>query len=74
MREKQKVEVDLEDVRRLFILLENMNNFFHQPMYFKDPKLVQEFVYKNYPELKTLYYDIVWKWLPKDIQEEIEEG
>ncbi len=71
---KEKIEVDLKDVRRLFLLLENMNCFFHQPMNFENPKRVQEFALKNYPELHKLYYNVVWEWLPKEIQKEIENG
>lgn len=70
----KKIEVDLEEVQRVFALLEDLNALFHQPMKCKDSEYVSNFAKKNYPEIKDLYYEIVWNWLPKDVQEKIEEG
>lgn len=69
-----KIEVDVDEVRRVFSLLEEVNSLFHQPLKHKDINLVVNFAENNYPEIKELYYDLVWNWLPKDVQEEIENS
>jgi len=46
----------------------------HQPMHYKDPEYVEAFAINNYPELKDLYYDIVWNWLPEEVRRDIEDG
>ena len=69
----RKIEVKVDEIRRVFSLLEDINGLFHQPMKYQDMEYVSQFAEKKYPEIKELYYKTVWDWLPEDIQEEIEE-
>jgi hypothetical protein len=67
---KREIEVDLEEIKRVFFLVEELHTFFHQPMNYSK---ADEFAKKNYKELKTIYYDILWEWLPNDVKKELEE-
>ena len=67
------VKISLEEVRRVFHFLEKANKLMHQPMAYKDPQQVEKFVDDNYPEVRNLYYHVVWNWLPEEVQREIEE-
>jgi hypothetical protein len=67
------IQVPLSEARRIFDLLEKIHHLMHQPMYYKDPMMVEKFADDNYVEIKHLYYKIVWNWLPVDVQREIEE-
>ena len=63
------VTVDVAEVQRVHALLEEMNQFFHNPTHYVD---VEKFGAANYPEIRALYYDVVRNWLPEDIQRENE--
>ena len=69
----RKIEIDVDEVRRVFLLLEQVNGMFHQSFKYKNTDIVSEFAESSYPEIKELYYQVVWHWLPKDIQDEMEE-
>ena len=66
------IQVELEEAKEVFVLLEEMNAFLHQPMHFDDSPQVAEFAARIYPDLRRVFYDVVWKWLPPDVQQEIE--
>ena len=70
----RKVEVNVEEIRRVFLLLEEINSLFHQPMKYQDSEYITKFAELKYSEIKELYYNTVWDWLPSDIQEEIENS
>ncbi|MFZ3191943.1 MAG: hypothetical protein WA154_01900 [Moraxellaceae bacterium] len=70
----QKIEVSVDEVKRAFNLLGEMNGLFHQPMRYEDPELVKSFAEANYQEIKDLYYNVVWEWVPASVKAEIEEG
>ncbi|EMJ85881.1 MULTISPECIES: hypothetical protein [Leptospira] len=70
----EKIEISLDEVKRLFEFLEKVHDWMHQPLHYQNPKLVEKFVNENYNEVKGLYYHVVWNWLPKEIQKEIEES
>lgn len=61
-----------DELKRLFLLLEELNGFFHQPMHLEDPKEVRAFAERVYPEIRRMYYETVWNALPKDMQSELE--
>jgi len=67
-----KIEVDVCDVRKVFDVIEKVHDLFHQPMKYKDTSKIEEFADENYSEIKELYYDVVWKWLPEDVKKEVE--
>jgi len=73
-RVERKIEVDLAEIRRVFDLLEKINGLFHQPLKYKDTDLVEAFAKKNYPEIKNLYYHVIWDLLPDDVKEDIENS
>ncbi len=64
----RKIEISLEDAQRVYRLMEDMNDFFHQPAKYNE---TEKFAKKNYGEIKTLYYDVIWNWLPQDIKDDI---
>jgi len=67
-----KIEIELEDLKRVFFLLEDINHLFHQPMYFNDSDMVEAFADRNFDEIGELYYKVIWNLLPAEVQEEIE--
>ena len=70
----KQVSVPAHEVERVFRFLERVHHLMHQPMHYKDPEYVEAFAINNYPELKDLYYDIVWNWLPEEVRRDIEDG
>jgi len=73
MSEMKKINVPLSDVQEVFELLEKIQSLFHQPMYFRDKKTVEEFAKQNYKQIKRLYYDVVWEWLPDEEKKRYED-
>ena len=69
-----KIQVDLDEVKQLFCLLEKLHDFLHQPRHYGDEVIVAKLLKSNiYEELRGMYYDVVWNWLPPDVQREIED-
>ncbi len=60
------------DLKRLYSLLEELNDFFHQPENFKNLDNIERFAIQIYPEIKEMYYNTVWSWLPQELQDEFE--
>lgn len=70
----KKIEVELDEVKQLYSCLEELNEFFHQPANYRDRERLEKFLSNGgYEKIRTLYYDIVWQWLPDEVQREIEE-
>lgn len=67
-----KLEIKTDEAVRIFKLLEDMNDLFHQPMKYKNAEVVEQFSLENYDEIKDLYYNVVWNWLPLEIRNKIE--
>lgn len=70
----RQINISSAEAKRVFDLLEKVNDLFHQPMKYKDSGVVESFVDVNYQEIKSLYYKVVWNWLPEDLQSEIENS
>ena len=68
----KQTKITDKDIIRLFRLLEELNDLFHQPLKYEDIEYVKNFADKFYPEIKEFYYDIVWNWLPDYEKKEIE--
>lgn len=64
--------MERSELKQLYLLLEDLNDFFHQLENLKNSGDVERFVTRVYPELRKMYYETVWSWLPKDFQEELE--
>jgi hypothetical protein len=70
---ERRIEITLDEAKRVFRFLEKVQHLLHQPLYYRDPKMVEQFANDNYPEAKDLYYKIIWSWLPEDVRKEIED-
>jgi len=68
---EKTITIELEEAMRVFKILEEVNDLFHQQLYYKDQKIVAKFAKDYYKEIHALYYDVVWNWLPKNVQDEI---
>jgi hypothetical protein len=60
-----KVEIDIDEIRRVFEIIEQIHDFIHQPLNYSD---IESFAMHCYPELHEVYYKVVWNWLPTDVQ------
>jgi hypothetical protein len=69
----KKIEVQLDEVKEIFLLLEELQRFLHQPMNYQSKEDFEKFVHNIYPDVHKSYYETVWNWLPQDIQSELEE-
>jgi hypothetical protein len=68
-----KVEVDASELKRVFILMEHIHDVFHQESKYKDPEKIVEFVNTYYPEIRDVYYDVLWDMLPQSMQKQLED-
>ena len=69
----EKIQVDLDEVKQLFFLLEEYVAFFHQPMHYENIDAVNKFLEAGmYKRLHNMFYHTVWDWLPPSVKEEIE--
>ena len=68
---KEKITFTLDEVLKIFNLIENTNELFHQPMRYKDTEIVEKFAKENYPTISELYYKTLWDKLPEEIQKKI---
>jgi hypothetical protein len=72
MSKKETINISIAEAEEVFELLEKVNELFHQPMHFKNTELVEKFAEENYQQIEKLYYEVVWNWLPKEIQDKYE--
>jgi uncharacterized protein YeeX (DUF496 family) len=68
-----KIEIQLEEAKEVFLLLEKLQDFMHQPMNCESKEDFVKFIKSVYPEVRKSYYETVWNWLPEQVQQEIEE-
>ena len=72
------IELKLKDFMLIYKTFEEFNSFFHQPKHFENSKEVQEYMGDinsgGYSIINKLYYDVLWDYLPEDIQLKIENG
>lgn len=68
-----KVEIELKEATEVFLLFEKLNNYFHNEKNYQTVSEFRAFSKSIYPEIRKAYYDTTWEWLPKEVQEEIEE-
>jgi hypothetical protein len=62
-----KKSVEENDLWEVYLLLEEMNRFLHQPMNYQSPSDILEWLQSGvYTKLKHAYYDIGGKWFPLD--------
>lgn len=65
------IKMEEKDLKRIYYLLEEVNDVFHDSFKFKDSKIMEDFATEYYPEIRDLYYHVVWDYLPRDEQEKI---
>ena len=74
---KRRVEVDLDEIIELFLIIERLQQFFHQPLHYETLVQLNSFLGDRYSgayaEMHQAYYEILWNWLPPDIQRQIED-
>ena len=71
---KEKVEISTTEVLRVYRLLEELNRFLHQPMHYDEQPAAVDWLKSGvYEELSSMYYEIVWGWLPEEERRRIEE-
>jgi hypothetical protein len=68
---EKTVEIKLDEVKRVYKMMELIHDLLHQPEKYENREVMTSFVTENYSELSDLYYDVVWDWLPQDLQGEI---
>jgi hypothetical protein len=65
------IEVNSEEILEVFNLLDELNDFFHNPLNHQSIEQVDAFSNRVYPDIKKAYYKTVWNWLPKEVQDEL---
>ena len=63
----------LKEQIRLYRLMEKLNWFFHQEMHYLDREIAEQTATARecYPEIREFTYDILWNYLPKEVQEQL---
>lgn len=67
-------KITATDIRRVYDLLEKIQDLFHQPLYYQHGARVTRFAEVNYDEIRDLYYNVVWEWLSEEVREQIGDG
>jgi len=68
-----KVEVKTDELKRVFLLMEEIHDLFHQEDNYKGSEIVEKFANAHYSEIRDIYYDVLWDMLPNDVQEQLED-
>lgn len=69
---KRMVTIPLSEVKQIFSLLVEYQQFFHQPLHYDEQKDVMRFLRKGaYNRLHKAVYTTVQNWLPPDVLKEI---
>jgi hypothetical protein len=71
-----KICVPLEEVIAVWLLIEKLHEFLHQPLHYDENPRVATFLRDPssgvYKDLHKAYYETVWNWLPEAKQKEME--
>lgn len=67
----KSIKIDIEEAKKVYTLLEDLNDFFHQEENYSN---IKEFADQNYQRIHECYYKTVWNWLPESIKEDIENN
>ena len=74
MTQKTGINISAQSVRELYALMEEIQDLFHQPLYYEDKETVAAFAEEHYPAIKKAYYETLWGLLPKADKELIEKS
>jgi len=73
-----KIEIDLKDFMLIYKTFEEFNRFFHQPEHFKTIEDIKVYLgdknFGAYSVIQDIYYNILDKYIPKEIEDNIREG
>src|ERR1044072_3928466 len=70
----ESIQVPLQQVKEVFLFLEELNSFLHDPQKYRNAEALVQFVeHGMYRKLHETYYHTVWNWLPKQTQREMED-
>ena len=47
------IKIQLEQAEEVFLLLEKLNKYFHQPLNYNSQEKIEEFASSIYPEIRT---------------------
>ena len=78
MPKKKTITISQDEAFQVYKILEKVQQFLHQPEHHRNEWAVQKWLQddsnKNYKDIDIALRDIVWNWLPKKLQKQIEEG
>ncbi len=74
MTEQKTITISANEVRELYALMEELQNLFHQSMYYEDSERVKKFADMHYPTIKKAYYETLWELLPDGDKDKIENS
>lgn len=66
----REINIKLNEAVHVFEVVEKLQKFLHQPANYLN---IEAFAKEIYPELKDVYHNIIWDWLPDDVKAELEE-
>ncbi len=73
-----KIEINLKDFMLIYKTFEEFNRFFHQPEHFKTIEDIKVYLgdknFGAYSVIHDIYYNILDKYIPKEIEDNIREG
>lgn len=65
------LSIKTDEAIRVWRLMEEINDLFHQPEKTRDIEYVERFKDKNYREIHDVYYKLLWNWFPVEVKKEI---
>lgn len=68
------IKMKSDDLLRLYNVMEEIHDLLHQPLKYRDVQKMDDFVKGHYSDIKDLYYNVLWDYLPDDVRENIENG
>lgn len=70
----EDIKISPNQVRELFALMEEVQDLFHQPMYYENLETVKKFADKHYQAIHKAYYKTLWDLLPQEDKDRISES
>jgi len=75
---KTKIEIGLKDFMLIYKTFAEFNRFFHQPDHYKTIEDIKIYLgdrnFGAYSVIHNIYYNIMYKYIPKEIEDNIREG
>ncbi|QEY25356.1 hypothetical protein [Neisseria zalophi] len=71
MRKKYMKILNRDEIMEIYLLIEELNDIFHDPDRFGNINIIQKFGDEYYPTIHKLYYETLWNALTIDQRKEI---